>query len=164
MNAYSPALAHPASSAPRLKRRISLPFFGRALRRPRAGAAVVELAVLAPLLIFLFVISVDFARVYYFSLTLTNCARSGAFYASDPWTAGESPFKSTQDAALSEARNITPAPKITEKHGADGSGHAWVEVTAEHTFSPITGFPGIPNDVQLKRSVRMYVNAITPTN
>ncbi len=117
---------------------------------------------LAPLLVMLFVIAVDFARVYYFSLTLTNCARAGAFYASDPWTQSESPFTSTEDAALSEAQNITPAPTIIERSGADGSGNAWVEVEAAHTFSTITGFPGIPNNVQLRRSVRMYVSAITP--
>ena len=122
------------------------------------------MAILAPLMVFLFVITVDFARVYYFSLTLTNCARSGAFYASDPWTANESPFASTEEAALSEARNISPAPTISERHGADGSGHAWVEVSAEHRFSTITGFPGVPSDVRLTRSVRMYVSALTPTN
>ena len=122
------------------------------------------MAILAPLMVFLFVITVDFARVYYFSLTLTNCARSGAFYASDPWTANESPFASTEEAALSEARNISPAPTISERYGANGSGQAWVEVSAEHRFATITGFPGVPSDVRLVRSVRMYVSAITPTN
>jgi Flp pilus assembly protein TadG len=50
--------------------------FDRAHRRRRA-AAVVELAVLLPLLAILFVFAVDFARVCYISLTLTNCAPSG---------------------------------------------------------------------------------------
>ncbi len=113
-------------------------------------------------MVMLFIIAVDFARVYYFSLTLTNCARAGAFYASDPWTQGESPFNSTIEAALSEAKNISPAPTITERSGANGSGQAWVEVTAEHQFTTITGFPGIPNNVSLKRTVRMFVSAITP--
>ena len=120
------------------------------------------MAVLAPLLVFLFIVAVDFARVFYFSVTLTNCARAGALYASDPWTQDESPFSSTEDAALSEAQNLTPAPTISERSGANGSGHAWVEVSAEYTFSTITGFPGIPSDVQLTRTVRMYVLAITP--
>ena len=68
--------------------------------QPRRGATVVELAVLLPLLVFVFVIAVDFARVFYYSLTLTNCARAGAMYASDPTTSAESPFASTQAAAL----------------------------------------------------------------
>jgi len=164
MNAQWPIAACPAVRAPRCNQRNISTVRSRTGRRSRTGAAVVELAILAPLMVFLFVIAVDFARVYYFSLTLTNCARSGAFYASDPWTNNESPFDSTTDAALSEAQNISPPPTISERHGADGSGHAWVEVTAEHTFATITGFPGVPNDVRLTRTVRMYVNAITPTN
>ena len=48
----------------------------------RPGVATVELAVVLPLLCFLFVIAVDFARVFYFDLTVANCARSGAIYAS----------------------------------------------------------------------------------
>lgn len=162
MNATRPVGALEALCAPRRQARHSASARRRNARRKRSGAAVVELAVLAPLLVMLFIIAVDFARVYYFSLTLTNCARAGAFYASDPWTQGESPFTSTEDAALSEAQNITPAPTITERTGANGSGHAWVEVTAEHTFNTITGFPGIPNEVKLKRSVRMFISAITP--
>jgi Flp pilus assembly protein TadG len=164
MNAQRPVTAHPAFRAPRLRQRSNFPFRWAQRRRSRTGAAVVELAILAPLMVFLFVIAVDFARVYYFSLTLTNCARSGAFYASDPWTASESPFTSTEDAALSEARNISPAPTINERHGADGSGNAWVEVSAEHRFATIAGFPGVPNDVKLTRTVRMYVSAIVPNN
>ena len=159
MNAPRPIAVPPATCAARTKR---YSLFTRGRGQSRKGAAVVELAVLAPLLVFLFVVAVDFARVFYFSLTLTNCARAGALYASDPWTADESPFSSTEDAALSEAQNLTPAPTISEKHGANGSGHAWVEVTAEHKFSTITGFPGIPNNVTLKRTIRMYVSAITP--
>jgi Flp pilus assembly protein TadG len=128
----------------------------------RSGAAVVELAVLLPLLVLLFIIAVDFARVYYFSLTLQNCARAGALYASDPWVADESPFASYQEAALSDATNITPAPTISKTNGTDAVGRPYVEVTAAHSFNTITGFPGVPNQVNLRRSVKMYIAAISP--
>jgi Flp pilus assembly protein TadG len=128
----------------------------------RRGAAVVELAILLPLLIFLFVISVDFARVYYYSVTLTNCARAGAMYASDPTTAAESPFANVQAAALADATNLTPAPGVTSTNGVDSTGHSYVEVTAAYTFQTITGFPGIPNQINLTRSVRMNISAGTP--
>src|SRR6516164_9600711 len=49
-------------------------------RRPRRGAAMIELALLLPFLCFLFVITVDWARVFYFDLTVENCARCGALY------------------------------------------------------------------------------------
>jgi Flp pilus assembly protein TadG len=132
--------------------------------RRRRGVAAVELAVLLPLLVFLFLITIDFARVYYFSLTLTNCARAGALYASDPAIASESPFASTEAAALADGTNLSPAPKITESQGTDAFGRPYVQVTAAYSFSTVTGFPGLPNNLALKRTVKMYVLANTPTN
>ena len=130
----------------------------------RSGTAVVELALLLPLLVFLFLVAADFARIFYFSLTLTNCARAGALYASDPATMPESPFANVQAAALADATNLSPQPSITQTMAADGAGRSYVEVTAAQTFSTITGFPGIPKTVQLRRTVRMYIAAATPTN
>lgn len=134
----------------------------RYANRTRRGVAAVELAVLLPLLVFLFIITVDFARVFYFSLTLQNCARAGALYASDPYVAKEAPFASTQAAALSDAKNIVPQPTITQTNGVDGSGRSYVEVSAAYTFKSIANFPGVPAQVNLSRSVRMYVAAISP--
>jgi Flp pilus assembly protein TadG len=58
------------------------PFF---LRHPgrEAGAATVELAALLPFLCFLFVAAVDSARIFYDGITVQNCARNGACYASN---------------------------------------------------------------------------------
>lgn len=134
-------------------------------RRPRLhirrGASVVELAILLPLLAFLFVIAVDFGRVYFFSVTLQNCARAGALYASDSYVADESPFANVQEAALADATDLSPAPTITTQDGTDG-GRSYVEVTAAYPFKSITQFPGIPHQMNLTRSVRMYHSAITP--
>lgn len=130
--------------------------------REQRGAAVVELAVLLPLLIFLFVISVDFARVYYFSVTLTNCARAGALYASDPTTASESPFANVTEAALADATNLSPAPTVASTEGTDQYGQRYAEVTVRHTFRTLTGFPGVPNEVNLARTVRMNISAGSP--
>ena len=137
-------------------------FIGGAARGKRRGAAVVELAVLLPLLVFLFVIAVDFARIFYYSVTLTNCARAGAMYASDPTTNAESAFASTQAAALADATNLSPAPTVTSVSGVDAAGRPYVEVTAAYSFRTITGFPGVPNQVNLTRTVRMNVSAGVP--
>lgn len=135
----------------------------RRLRRAsRYGAAVVELAVVLPLLVFIFVVAVDFSRLFYYSVTLTNCARAGAMYASDPTTSAESPFASAQAAALADATNLNPAPTITTLYGADATGKPYAEVSAAYTFRTITGFPGIPNEVNLTRTVRMTVSASSP--
>jgi Flp pilus assembly protein TadG len=130
----------------------------------RRGASVVELAICLPLLVFLFVIAVDFARVYYVSITLANSARAGALYASDPTTMDESPYASVSEAALADATNLTPAPAISHIQGTDSSGRAFVEVRASYTFTTISQFPGVPNSLQLTRRVRMARNAISPTS
>jgi len=126
------------------------------------GAAVVELAVLLPLLAFLFVIAVDFARVFYYSVTLTNSARAGAMYASDPTTMAESPFANVTEAALADATNISPTPTVTSTSGVDAAGQSYAEVSVAYTFTTITGLPGVPNQVNLVRTVRMNISASTP--
>jgi len=123
---------------------------------------VVELAVLLPLLVFLFLLTIDFARVFYFSLTLTNCARAGALYACDTASQLESPFASVQAAALADATNISPQPTITQAAGVDAAGRAYVEVTAAYSFATVTQFPLIPSNLQLSRTVRMSVEATSP--
>jgi Flp pilus assembly protein TadG len=136
---------------------------GKGSRNNRRGASVVELAVCLPLLVFLFVIAVDFARVYFVSITLANTARAGALYASDPATMDESPFANVTEAALADATNLTPAPTITQTNGTDGTGRAFVEVRAAYRFSTISQFPGVPNNLLVTRRVRMARNAITPS-
>ena len=131
-------------------------------RHRRAAVAVVELAVLLPLLVLLFLITIDFARVFYFSVSLTNCARAGAIYASDPVAAAESPFPTVEAAALADATNLSPQPTITSQTFTDNSGKPYVAVTAAYTFNTVTAFPGIPNQVPLTRTIRVFVAANTP--
>jgi Flp pilus assembly protein TadG len=133
----------------------------RAGRRRRA-VAVVELAVMLPLLVLVFLITVDFARVFHFSLTLTNCARAGALYACDPVAATESPFPTVESAALADATTLTPQPTITSTTGVDEAGRPYAEVTAKYTFTTVTSFPVIPSQLQLSRTVRMFITANTP--
>lgn len=130
--------------------------------RRRRAAAVVELAVLLPLLALLFVLAVDFARVFYISLTLTNCARAGALYACDPSTQKESPFPSVESAALADAANLSPQPTISSTTGVDALGRAYAEVTASSSFTTITKFPLVPSNLQLTRTVRMFIAPNTP--
>ena len=77
-------------------RAITLEAMARA--KHRQGAAAVELALLLPVLTFLLVISVDFARLYYHYVTITNCARNGALWLCDPVAQSTSKY-ATVDAA-----------------------------------------------------------------
>jgi Flp pilus assembly protein TadG len=133
-----------------------------ARNRRRRGIAVLELAALLPLLVLLFAIAIDFARIYYCSLSLTNCARAGALYASDPSTADESPFASVQAAALSDATNLSPQPTISSSTGLDANGRFYVTVTADHTFRTMVKLPGVPRDIPLQRKITMFRSASVP--
>src|SRR5262245_64291139 len=100
-------------------------------RARRGGAAAVELALLLPLLAFLFVVAVDFCRLFYYSLTVNNCARNGALYGCDPTgaAAGGSPYTSMNQAVMADAGNLSPAPTWTSQVVSDTGGSSHIEVT-----------------------------------
>jgi Flp pilus assembly protein TadG len=140
-------LAHPRSRVPGSRR----------------ATAAVELAVLLPFLVFVFVIGIDFARVFYHCITLTNCARNGAVYGSaDPTHAADA--AGIQAAALADATNLSPTPTITSAPGTDADGHPCVQVTATYTFQMITSYVGIPSAFNLSRTVQMRVAPVLPKN
>lgn len=129
----------------------------------RRAAAAVELAVLMPLLLFLFLIGVDFARVYYFTVTTVNCARNGALYGSTD-TAHAADSSGIQAAALADATNMTPAPNVVSSTGADATGNPFVQVTVTTQFQTVINYPGIPASVSVSRTVQMRVAALLPKN
>jgi Flp pilus assembly protein TadG len=132
-------------------------------RGARAGASAVELALVLPLLAAFFLCTVDFARLYYHYTIVTNCARAGALYAADPTAAAESPFADYKAAALADAGDLTPSPTVTSSSGVDGDGNAYVEVTVSYSFPTVGGYPGLPNPINVARTVRARVAPTMPS-
>ena len=58
----------------------SRPLFGRPARRARHGQALVEFGLILPVLLFLFVIAIDFGRLFFSYIQINNAAREGAAY------------------------------------------------------------------------------------
>lgn len=143
----------------------------RQTQRARRGAAAVELAVLLPILCFLFVIAIDYARIFYFSLTLENAARNGAYFASN--YPGIYSYQTAEQVVLSDARNISPVPpEVAVRYSSNKDGpytatapiaNGYVEVKVTWMFTSVTNFPGMPSQTQVVRAVRMQVAPITPT-
>ncbi len=129
----------------------------------RPATAAVELAVLLPFLAFLFVIGIDFARVFYFSITVTNAARNGASYGSQDATHAAD-TAGIQAAALADATNLRPAPAVSSTAATDADGNPCVQVTVTYTFQSITNFPGVPGSVNLSRTVQMRTAPTLPTD
>jgi Flp pilus assembly protein TadG len=121
----------------------------------RRGAAAVEFALLSPILLFLFVIVVDFGRVFFYSQTVENAARAGALYLSDDAKVATSPYANVTAAALADASNLSPAPTVASSTGTDADGHGYVRVTVTWTFRLVTRLPGVPATLNLVRTVQM---------
>jgi Flp pilus assembly protein TadG len=136
----------------------------------RAGAATVELAVLLPVLCFLFVIAIDYARIFYYSLTLNNAARNGAYFASN--YPGIYSYQTAQQVVEADLSNLNPDPTIKIRYATTEEGpfestapisNGYVEVEVTWTFTSLTNFPGVPATTTLVRRCRMKVAPITPT-
>ena len=149
-------------------------------RTVRKGAQAVEFAVLLPFLAFMFVIAVDWARIFYYSITVTNCARNGALYMSQQQSAKttSSPYTDSgyvnlyvnsanpvTAAALADASNLTPTPTVTSNTGSDTYG-PYVEVTVSYAFQTVTHFSVatfvVPSSTNVTSTVRMYVPPESP--
>jgi Flp pilus assembly protein TadG len=127
----------------------------RTNRHNRPAAASVELAVLVPFLTFIFLITVDFGRVFYYSITLNNAAAAGALYGClDSMHAKDT--SGIKTAALADATNVSN-PTVTSTQGTDSNGNPTVNVTVAYTLSSLTNYPGIPPSVSLSRTVSMRV-------
>src|SRR5437879_2256200 len=108
---------------------------GQAL--PRLGAAAVELAVLLPFLVFLFLVGTDYCRLFYYSLTLANCARNGAHFGSgvtnsQDWQNKSALIATITDATLADGVSLSPAlaaSNVTAVTGKDADDHSMVQVT-----------------------------------
>jgi len=143
------------------------------------GAALVELAVSLPLLILILVGTIDFARIFYTAIELSNAARAGAEYATYDVGRATGSMTNAQNAAIAAAPNIntvsasasslcqcatnsgvvtatTPPNTCTATCSGTG-GHIVISVTvtATRTFTTIARFPGVPNTITLSRSATL---------
>jgi Flp pilus assembly protein TadG len=132
----------------------------RSLRR---GVSAVELAVLAPFLALLFVATVDFARVFYYSLTIQDCARNAALLGSSlrsyQETGWVSPYNDVVTVAVADGATLNPPldpSQVTVSNGTGSDGNPNVTVTIQYPFTSITKFPGF-GILNLKATVSMRV-------
>ena len=142
-----------AGSSRRTRRRL---FFWSCDR----GQALVELALTAPVLIILVLGAVDFGRVYYAQVAVTNAAQNGATYASQDTTAATDTagIKAAAMADMGDLLNTSPTnPDVTVATGADPQGRLYADVTIEYTFSTIFPWPGLADSFSVDRTVRARV-------
>ncbi len=108
---------------------------------------------------------------------MQNCARNGAYYASNypnnSYLYNDIyGYKSLDDAVLRDAGNLSPTPTYTVYYGSSPDGPftsttapasgGYVQVTVDWTFQTITNYPGVPSQVGLSRTAIMEMAPATP--
>lgn len=108
----------------------------------KLGQALVELALLLPLLLMIGLGVLDFGRAMYAYVAVSSAAQAGAEYASRNPTATDS---SVQNAVLKEAGSfLSSAPAgtvVVERAALTGGEVTMMQVTVTYTFKPITPIP-----------------------
>ena len=147
-------------------------------RQERRGTVAAEFALVLTFIILpLCMITIDFARLFYHYTIITNCARNGALWASDPlsnldptiWpvkpTNSESPYPNLQAAVLADAGSLTPVPRVNSTdptYSTDASGNMTVSVTVTYDFTVLSPFLLGYDTFPISRTETMRVLPKTP--
>jgi Flp pilus assembly protein TadG len=154
----------------------------RKLIRSEIGGPIIELAMSLPLLVLVFAVTVDFARVFHQSIALMDAARAGAQWGS------YSTVRSTQTANIqsaatsatslsgvtaaasrscqcaSDAGTFSPTSPANDCSSAEATACPGshrvitVSVTTSKSFSPLMGnVPGLPSSISLSRTATLRV-------
>ncbi len=128
--------------------------------RSDRGQALVELALIAPVLIILMLGVIDYGRVYFAYISVTNGARVGADYAATgPAEAADT--AGIKAAALTDTSDLldqSPTnPDVTVTTANDSQGRLYADVTMTYTFSTLFPWPGLPTSIDIERTVRSRV-------
>src|SRR5262249_30722658 len=108
--------------------------------------------------------------IFYYSLTLENAARNGAYYASN--YPGIYAYTTAADVVTADVSNLSPAPTVEIRYSTVADGpfesaapipNGYVQVQVTWNFKSITRFPGVPSNTTLVRKCRMKVAPITPS-
>ena len=132
----------------------------------RRGVAMVEAALLLPLLLLIVLGAVDFGRFAYSHIAITNAARTGAaFGAVNPFTTATRTVWETNvrqritddlGPTLSAAPGFAPATDVTAVRSIETLTGLWsVRVEVSYPFRTIVPWPGIPGETTLRRAVEM---------
>ncbi len=135
------------------------PILHRLVRGAR-GQSLVEFAIIAPVLLILILGAIDYGRVYFAYVSVTNGARNGAHFASDgPDNAADlDGIRTSVIGDTSELLDISPTnPAVAVGTGTDSQGRLYADVTVDYTFSTIFPWPGLPSSFDVQRTVRARV-------
>jgi Flp pilus assembly protein TadG len=142
----------------------------RCLLRRESGSALVELALIVPILMVPIFAAVDFGRAFYLAQEVASAAHAGAEYGA------QNPTDTTgmKAAAQAAAPDVTGLSIATPTYGCEcangssfnancsttptctGSNPVYlVSVTASVSYVPLIKWPGIPNPISISTTSKM---------
>lgn len=148
-------------------------------RSSQAGVALVEFAIVVPLVMMLLVGILETGRFVYYGILVGNAARAGVQYgAQNDKTAGDTAAMTI--AAKNDGQNVaglsitsagpvcacwsgtaeaTPAPSCTSTTTCPVGYHrvVYVQVTAKGSFTPLIALPWLPSSYAITRQAIMRV-------
>ena len=160
---------------------MKIPARFRVLCKADHGAALVELALLVPFLLLLFIGAIDFGRAYYVGLQVANAAHAGAEYASYSQSASTANIRAAAQAAAPDVGLATPtvsyscecsdgssvvsssncsaAPPACGANGTrSGTPVYMAKVTTSATYTPLMPWPGIPSTITFTKTAAVRGN------
>ncbi len=139
------------------------------LRRSEAGTAMVELAVVLPVLILLAIGVMDYGRVFFTSIAVSNAARAGAEWGAQRLGVNSDKFTEMADFAKLEGAqagtiNVTanrtcrcgvtevPCSTTADCGGGYGPPAEFVNVTASKSVPLLIRYPGLRSSIDISRT------------
>jgi Flp pilus assembly protein TadG len=136
----------------------------RSPQAERRGSVAVEMAVLLPLLMFLAVVGVDYARIFSRAIVIESASRNACYWGAQHPDKSIDPvgIKAVAMRDLTEFTSAGVTPTVTTQlyTGSDGFQHLKVTVTV--VFNTVTKYPGVPSSTNLSRTTDMRVCPKTP--
>ncbi len=122
-------------------------------RRDEAGQALVEMALVMPMLIAMIVAVMTFGHLFMSQQIITNASREGA--RAGTLGQGETAIKQIIEEQLTAA-HLQETPQIIVQ-GAGGPSGSQVTVTVTYPLKLVTPVPGLPNPFPLNSQTIMRI-------
>jgi len=157
----------------------------RQIRRPQAGQALLELALLLPLFLLLIMGMVDLGRYMYVYILVSNAARAGAGYGAQSLAqsgdttgiaaAAQADYANSGGVSTLSVRSAfscvcdtsgtlsTQACISTEATACKAAAGNWIvtlAVTTSGSYNAVFGLPGIPSPITVTNTATMTVAPI----
>ena len=128
--------------------------------RRESGQSLAELALITPVFLILILGVIDYGRVYFAYVSVTNSARTGADYAAGgaDQAADIDAIRAAALTETSELLDTSPTnPNVAVSTGTDVNGFDYADVTTTYTFNTFISWPGLPSSIDLERTVRASI-------